>query len=237
MQDAKQTARRTEKSRRQRLRRTLSFTFSSSSCCSPLPASPCRPPSKPLLVISHLPNGTRLHTLRFVPLPLPFSAGLSLFLGDAFGLAVKNPSRRPCCFAFRNFASFSAPFRTRSSLRNPSVSMMSAQKKISMSDVLESLLPDKEVDEPVDVRALPLELELIRRRDVWFQEDGLRLLPGPLLGDLDAAFLLLALLGRLFLLSSSIKGTVRLSEAYGASRERTFLSGVRGSFLVSHARE
>lgn len=58
-----------------------------------------------------------LRTFRFVPLPLPFSAGFSFsFFGDVLGFAVKKPSRRPCCFALRNFASFSAPFLTRSSL-------------------------------------------------------------------------------------------------------------------------
>lgn len=52
MQDAKQTARRTEKSRGQRLRRTLSSTFSSSSCCSPPPSCPCHLPAKHMLAIS-----------------------------------------------------------------------------------------------------------------------------------------------------------------------------------------
>jgi hypothetical protein len=58
-------------------------------------------------------------TLRFVPFgasfPFPFA---SAFAGDFFslGLTVKNPSKRPCCLLLRNFVSFSAPFRTRSSL-------------------------------------------------------------------------------------------------------------------------
>jgi hypothetical protein len=65
-------------------------------------------------------------TLRLVPfvsalpLPLPLTSFPLLFdapfLGDVLGWTVKNPSSRPCCLLFRNFASLSAPLRTRSSL-------------------------------------------------------------------------------------------------------------------------
>lgn len=69
---------------------------------------------------SKLLKGFRKQTFRFVPFPLvsPFLSAPFPFAGGAFslGLTVKNPSRRPCCLLFRYFWSFSAPFRTRSSL-------------------------------------------------------------------------------------------------------------------------
>ena len=64
----------------------------------------------------------QVHTFRFVPFPsdLLFAPDFVLssfaFFGDVFGFTEKKPSRRPCCFAFRNFVSFSAPLRTLSSL-------------------------------------------------------------------------------------------------------------------------
>jgi hypothetical protein len=47
-----------------------------------------------------------------LPEPAPPTAGLA-----SLGLAVKNPSNLPCCFALMCLASLSAPLRTRSSLQ------------------------------------------------------------------------------------------------------------------------
>lgn len=56
-------------------------------------------------------------TFRFAP-ALPAAADfLPVSLLGSFGRTLKNPSRRPCCFWMTPFWSFSAPFRTRSSLR------------------------------------------------------------------------------------------------------------------------
>ena len=56
-------------------------------------------------------------TLRFVLLAFTsFPLAAAFFGAEVFGVAVKNPSSLPCCFALRDFASFSAPLRTRSSL-------------------------------------------------------------------------------------------------------------------------
>jgi hypothetical protein len=57
-------------------------------------------------------------TFRFVP-DFPFSAAFPLGGGSfSFGFTEKKPSNRPCCLAFKNFCNFSAPFLTRSSLKN-----------------------------------------------------------------------------------------------------------------------
>ena len=62
----------------------------------------------------------------FAPFPLvsvsfPFPT-LPLSSFGSLGCTVKKPSRRPCCFALPNFWSFSAPFRTRSSLHRKDIS-------------------------------------------------------------------------------------------------------------------
>lgn len=68
------------------------------------------------------PHPAQIPTFRFVPFPsvLPFAPDFVplsfVFFGDVLGLIEKKPSRRPCCFAFKNFVSFSAPLRTLSSL-------------------------------------------------------------------------------------------------------------------------
>lgn len=48
----------------------------------------------------------------FPPLALGFDVETAL----SFGLTVKKPSMRPCCFEFTAFVSFSHDLRTRSSL-------------------------------------------------------------------------------------------------------------------------
>ena len=67
-------------------------------------------------------------TFRLVPFASAFAFAFPLasfplffdvpFLGDVLGWTVKNPSSRPCCLLFKNFASLSAPLRTRSSLHH-----------------------------------------------------------------------------------------------------------------------
>ena len=59
------------------------------------------------------------HTFRFVPFSFPFPSPFPFpFFGEpsGLGLTVKKPSNLPCCLLFKYFWSFSAPFRTRSSL-------------------------------------------------------------------------------------------------------------------------
>ena len=97
---------------------------------------------------------------------------------------MKKPSKRPCCFALRNFVSFSAPLRTRSSLHSKSASY---EHEFFRVDVLEPLLFHEELHEAVHVRVSPLKFDLVGRFDVWLQEYFLRLFPGPLLWDCNAA--------------------------------------------------
>ena len=87
-----------------------------------------------------------------LPLPLPF--GSSSFFVGFLGCAVKKPSSLPCCLALTPLVNFSAPFRTRSSLR--AVSSRNHNRQCSL---LETLVLDKKIDEAVDVRALPFHLQ------------------------------------------------------------------------------
>ena len=101
-------------------------------------------------------------TLRFLLLP---EAGELPPPPPSLGLTVKNPSRRPCCFALMRALSLSAPLRTRSSLRAPGGASISEMpparppaRERERGDARETLFADEKVDEAFRIRRFPLEL-------------------------------------------------------------------------------
>ena len=81
-----------------------------------------------------------------------------LMSAGSFGLTVKKPSRRPCCFAFSRRRSLSAPFRTRSSLFGKAASQ-SRQQMERGKDEREAILRHKELDQSRHIRSFPNELQ------------------------------------------------------------------------------
>ena len=116
----------------------------------------------PLLVPEQGKKRPLRRTLRFL-LPLPEAGELPP--PPSFGLTVKNPSRRPCCFALMRALSLSAPLRTRSSLRAggrpppgaPPPPPACARER-ERGDARETLFADEKVDEAFRIRRFPLEL-------------------------------------------------------------------------------
>ena len=96
----------------------------------------------------------RLRTFLLEPFPLslPFAVSFSVGFWDM----VKNPSSRPCCFAFRNLVSFSAPLRTRSSL----IFGVSTDlyQKFKNNNVLETFLDNQELYKTIYIWGLPVQL-------------------------------------------------------------------------------
>lgn len=87
-----------------------------------------------------------------VPFPCPFNT----FPLGSLGWTVKKPSRRPCCFALRNFWSFSAPFRMRSSLHQKIYHRVN--DTVQNDHELESFFYYQKLHQAVYIRVLPFEL-------------------------------------------------------------------------------
>ena len=87
----------------------------------------------------------------------PLALGFDVEAVLSFGLTAKKPSIRPCCFELTALVSFSHDLRTRSSLGAMICQVVNNGE--DSGNAHESLLPDKKIDQSLDIWLLPLELK------------------------------------------------------------------------------